>query len=155
MPHSSLHRAVAAAVLVLTAGSSTHPMLSLRVRPAAASTDDDPYPVCSPDGCSYWKTRCVLPFFQPGNTVPLGRHRADALLDHIPDGWREGHGFLPVERHLGASKAALQPLTAELRCADAVRDGLMARGIPAALIRLKPLGASEPPVPGATAEQGG
>lgn len=147
MPLSRVAACLAIVLLLVQPG------VSAPAHPAAGSTDDDAYPVWPTDGCSYWENRGVLLFFQPDSAVPLGQERAEALLDHIAIGWREDRGFILIEGHLGVSEAASQAPTADLQRVEVVRDGLVARGIPAALIWLKPLGAAEPLVPGAMAEE--
>ena len=131
LPLSRTSACLATVLLLLQPG------VSAWAQPAGGSVDDDPYPVWPTDGCSYWETRGVLLFFQPASAVPLRQDRADALLDHIAEGWRKDHGFILIEGHLGVAEAASQPPTADLRRAEAVRDGLVARGIPATLIWLK------------------
>ena len=131
LPLSRTSACLATVLLLLQPG------VSAWAQPAADGVDDDPYPVWPTDGCSYWETRGVLLFFQPGSAVPLHQDRADALLNHIADGWRKDRGLILIEGHLGVVEAASQPPTADLRRAEAVRDGLVARGIPATLIWLK------------------
>ena len=118
---------------------------------------DDAYPVWPTDGCSYWENQGVLLFFRPGSAVPLSQERADALLDHIAAGWREDRGFVLIEGHLGLLETPSQ-LSAghppvDLQRAQAVQDGLVARGVPAALIWVKPVGTAELLVPDATADE--
>ncbi len=128
-----------------------------QTQPAPSHVQDDAYPVWPTDGCSFWENQGVLLFFQPGSAVPLGQDRANALLDQIAAGWREDRGFVLIEGHRGTletrgpTSAGIPPV--DLQRADAVRDGLVARGIPASLIWIKPLGATKPLAPGATAEQ--
>ncbi len=146
MPLSRTAACLAAVLLLVQLGEPA------QAQPVAGSLDDDAYPVWPTDDCSFWENQGVLLFFQPGTAVALSQARAEALLDHIAGGWREDRGFVLIEGHLGVSETASQPPMVDLQRAEAVRDGLIARGIPAALIWLKPMGADSPLVPGAKAE---
>ena len=146
MPLSRTAACLAAVLLLFQAG------VPAQAQPAASGPDDDAYPVWGTDGCSYWESQGVLLFFQPGSAVPLSQARADALLDHIASGWREDRGFVLIEGHLGLAETASRSRGVDLQRAEAVRKGLLARGIPAQLIWVKPVGADRPLVPGARVE---
>ena len=141
-----------AAAYLAAALVMVQPGVLAQAQPTPSSTNEDAQPVWPTDACNYWENQGVLLFFQPGSAVPLGEDRANVLLNHIAAGWREDRGFVLIEGHSSTLESPSQTAMVDRRRAEAVCDGLVARGIPARLIWVKPIGAAMPLVPGATTE---
>ncbi|HEY9348645.1 MAG TPA: OmpA family protein [Inquilinus sp.] len=114
---------------------------------AGCSKPDDVGAVCpSPDSGLIVHVSVGLVFFDPGSVRP--NQRAVEYLDRMePATWLRCVDGVDIIGHADRAGSAASNLDLSLRRAEAVRDALVARGVPESLLSVRAVGESDPLVP--------